>query len=308
MSSLSVAVSPHIHTKKTTRSIMLDVIIALVPAIFASVIFFGIRPIFIISVGVAFSVLSEFVFCLTTKKENSISDLSAVVTGLLLALNVPANLPLWQIAFGAVFATVFVKMLFGGVGQNFANPAITARIVMLLSFGGTMTAYVFPADTVAGATPLALIKSGVYHKLPSVFMLLLGERGGCLGETSALALIAGFIYLIAKGVITVHTPLSFIGTVFVFSFLFGRPPLYEILTGGLLLGAIFMATDYASSPTKKSGKVIFGIGCGVITMIIRRFGTYPEGVSFAILFMNILTPYIEKITLVKPLGVGGGRK
>lgn len=305
MNKLSVSVSPHIHTRNTTRCVMLDVIIALTPACVASVIFFGIQALLLISVSIVFSVLSEWLFALITKRKSNISDLSAVVTGLILGLNVTVNLPLWQIAVGAVFATFFVKMLFGGIGQNFANPAITARIIMLLSFGGTMTAYAYPIDAVSYATPLALMKSGAYHKVPETLDLFIGKCGGCLGETSALALIIGGIYLCVRRVITLHIPLSFIATVFVLSYLLGRPPLNEILSGGLIFGAIYMATDYSSSPIKKSGKIIFGIGCGIITMLIRKFGTYPEGVSFAILFMNILTVYIEKITIVKPLGVGG---
>lgn len=303
MKNLAVSVSPHIHTKKTTRSIMLDVVIALIPATIASFIFFGVRALILVCVSIIFSVLSEWIFSFITKSESNISDLSAVVTGLILGLNITATLPLWQVAVGAVFATVFVKMLFGGIGQNFANPAIVARIVMLLSFGSTMTSYAFPVDAVSAATPLALMKSGAYHKVPETFDLFLGKCGGCLGETSALALIIGGIYLYFRRVITLHTPLSFVFTVFALSFLLGRPPINEIFSGGLIFGAIYMATDYSSSPTKKSGKIIFGIGCGILTMLIRKYGTYPEGVSFAILFMNILTVYIEKITLVKPLGV-----
>ncbi|MEE1278626.1 MAG: RnfABCDGE type electron transport complex subunit D [Acutalibacteraceae bacterium] len=305
MNKLAVSVSPHIHTNETTRSIMLDVIIALLPASVASVIFFGIKALFLISTSIIFSVMSEWIFSVITKRKSSISDLSAVVTGLILGLNVTVSLPLWQIAVGAIFATFFVKMLFGGIGQNFANPAITARIIMLLSFGGTMTNYAYPTDAVSAATPLALMKSGAYHKVPETLDLFLGKCGGCLGETSALALIIGGLYLYFRRVITLHTPLSFIATVFVLSFIFGRPPLKEILSGGLIFGAIYMATDYSSSPVKKSGKIIFGIGCGLITMLIRKYGTYPEGVSFAILFMNILAVYIEKITIIKPLGVGG---
>lgn len=305
MNKLAVSVSPHMHTNETTRSIMLDVIIALLPASVASVIFFGIKALFLISTSIIFSVMSEWIFSVITKRKSSISDLSAVVTGLILGLNVTVSLPLWQIAVGAIFATFFVKMLFGGIGQNFANPAITARIIMLLSFGGTMTNYAYPTDAVSAATPLALMKSGAYHKVPETLDLFLGKCGGCLGETSALALIIGGLYLYFRRVITLHTPLSFIATVFVLSFLFGRPPLKEILSGGLIFGAIYMATDYSSSPVKKSSKIIFGIGCGLITMLIRKYGTYPEGVSFAILFMNILAVYIEKITIIKPLGVGG---
>ncbi len=302
MSALTVSVSPHIHTKKRTTDIMLDVIIALLPTAVASIILFGICALFLISVSVITSVLSELLFEIVCKKEVYIKDLSAVVTGLILAFNVPASLPLWQIAIGAFFATFVVKMLFGGIGQNFANPAATARIMMLLSFSSSMTAYVFPLDTVSAATPLALMKSGVFHKIPTLSNLFLGLRGGCLGEGCILALLIGAIYLLIRRVISWHTPVFFVLTVFVLSFVFGRPPLAEILSGGLVFGAVFMATDYSSSPAKAKGKIIFSIGCGIITMIIRKFGTYAEGVSFAILFMNILTPYIEKWTPTKALG------
>lgn len=302
MSAFTVSVSPHIHTKKRTSNIMLDVIIALLPALVASVILFGIRALFLVGISIITSVLAELIFELFCKKEIYISDLSAVVTGLILAFNVPATLPLWQMAVGSFFATFVVKMLFGGIGQNFANPAATARIMMLLSFSSSMTDYAFPLDAVSAATPLALMKSGVFHKLPSLSNLFLGLRGGCLGEGCIFALLIGALYLLIRRVISWHTPVFFVLTVFVLSFVFGRPPLAEILSGGLVFGAVFMATDYSSSPTKPKGKVIFSIGCGIITMIIRKFGNYAEGVSFAILFMNILTPYIEKLTPVKALG------
>lgn len=303
MSSLTVSTSPHIHSKRTTASIMLDVVIALVPAMVASVIIFGWRSLFLICVSVVTSVLAELVFELICKREISISDFSAVVTGVLLALNVPATLPVWQLVIGSIFATVVVKGLFGGIGQNFANPAATARIMMLLSFGSTMSSSVFPVnDTVSSATPLALIKGGAAHKLPSTLDLLLGNRGGSLGETCALALILGGIYLLVRRVITWHAPLSFIATVFICSWLLGRPPIQEILSGGLMLGAIYMATDYSSTPITSRGRLIFGIGCGLITILIRTWGSYPEGVSYSLLLMNILTPYIDKWTVRLPLG------
>lgn len=303
MSNLIVSTSPHIHSKRTTTSVMLDVIIALVPAIIAASVIFGYKAFVLIAVSAAASVLSEWLFNLICKKKNTITDLSAVVTGILLAMNVPAKLPIWQMVIGAVFATVAVKGLFGGIGQNFANPAATARVMMVLSFGGTMTQFYFPmVDTTASPTPLAYIGAGAVHKVPSTLELFLGLHGGSLGETCALALIIGGIYLLARKVITWHAPVAFIGTVFLFTWALGLPPVTEILTGGLMLGAIFMATDYSTTPLTKSGRFIFGVGCGLITVLIRVWGSYPEGVSFAILLMNILTPYIEKWTIRKPLG------
>ncbi len=303
MSNLIVSTSPHIHSKRTTASIMLDVIIALIPAIIAAGIIFGYKAIVLIAVSVITSVASEWLFNVICKKRNTVSDLSAVVTGILLAMNVPAKLPIWQMVIGAIFATIAVKALFGGIGQNFANPAATARVMMVLSFGGTMTQFHFPmVDTTASPTPLAYISAGALHKVPSTLELFLGVHGGCLGETCALALILGGIYLLARKVITLHAPLAFIATVFLFTWALGLPPVTEILTGGLMLGAIFMVTDYSTTPITKSGRVVFGIGCGLITVLIRVWGSYPEGVSFAILLMNILTPYIQKWTVGKPLG------
>ena len=305
MSNLTVTTSPHIHSTKTTSKIMLDVIIALIPAVIASVYYFGVRSITLISFGVGFSILCEYWFNVLCKKDPTVGDLSAAVTGLILALNVPATLPLWQLAVGCLFAVVVVKGLFGGIGQNFANPAATARIMMLLSFSTSMGASVFPNSSnslIASATPLALIKQGVTHQVPGKLDLFLGNCGGTLGETCALALIIGGVYLLARGVITWHAPVAFIGTVFVFSFLVGRDPVTEILCGGLMLGAIFMATDYSTTPITHKGRLVFGIGCGLITMLIRVWGSYPEGVSFSILLMNILTPYIDKLMPTKPLG------
>ncbi len=302
MSQLIVSTSPHIHSKNTTTRVMLDVIIALTPVMVASVLLYGFRALLLLSVSVATAIVSETLFNLICKKENTIYDLSAVVTGVLLALNVPVSLPLWQMAIGSAFAIIAVKCLFGGIGQNFANPAITARIMMLLSFGSTMTVFHYPADTVASATPLALIKGGAERLLPNTVDLLFGRYGGCLGETCSIALILGGVYLLARRVITWHAPFAFIGTVFAGSFVFGLPPVAELLTGGLLIAAFFMITDYSTTPVTKGGRLIFGLGCGIITLLIRKWGAYPEGVSFAVLFMNILTPYIEKWTVRKPLG------
>ncbi|MBR2280297.1 MAG: RnfABCDGE type electron transport complex subunit D [Ruminococcus sp.] len=305
MNKLISSISPHFSSSITTTKIMLDVIIALIPAAIASVVIFGIRSLLVIGVCVAVCIFSEWGFEKICKKENTISDLSAVVTGMILAFNLPVTIPLWQAAFGSLVAIVVVKQLFGGIGQNFANPAITARIIMMTAFSGTMTNWVIP-DASSSATPLALMAKGQTQALPSYLNMFLGMRGGCLGETCILALLIGGTYLLVKRVISWHTPVAFIGTVALMSFICGKDVLYQLMAGGLILGALFMATDYSSTPATKSGKLIFGIGCGLITVLIRFWGNFPEGVSFSILIMNILTPYIEKLTRSKPL-VGGDK-
>lgn len=301
MSKLIVSVSPHIKDSTRTSSIMRDVLIALSPALIASFLIFGWRSLLVTAVCVLFSVGSEWVFEKITNRPNTISDLSAAVTGVLLAFNLPVGIPLWQAAIGSIVAVVMVKQLFGGIGQNFANPAITARIVMLLAFTQTMTKWVIP-DAVSGATTLVILKGESTEALPSLLHMFLGIRGGCLGETCGLALLLGGAYLLIRKVISWRTPVAFIGTVFILTLLLGKQPLYQMMSGGLLLGAIFMATDYSTTPNTNRGRVIFGIGCGLITVLIRVWGNYPEGVSFSILLMNILTPYIQKHTLPKPLG------
>lgn len=300
---LILSVSPHIRSNITTRRIMLDVVISLLPAAIAGTLIFGIRSLAVIAVCVASAVISEYLFNKAAKKPNTITDLSAVVTGLLLSLNLPANTPLWQAAVGAAFAIIFVKCVFGGIGQNFANPAITARIFMLVAFG-SMSSAAFPKniDAVSGATPLAVLQNGGEVKITD---LLLGTRGGSIGETCTVALIIGGLYLIFRRVISWHTPVIFVATVFLFTFAVkgdAFTALEYTLSGGLFIGAIFMATDYATTPVTKWGKVIFGIGAGILTVLIRLWGVYPEGVSFAILLMNILTPYIDKWTAKKPFG------
>ena len=309
MSQLISSVSPHFFSRRTTRTIMLDVIIALMPAAIASVIHFGWRSLLVIGVCVAGCVLSEFLFEKLCKRENTIGDLSAIVTGLLLAYNLPVTIPLWQAVFGSVVAVIVVKQLFGGIGQNFANPAVTARIVMMTAFSGSMTHWVYGgnawvSDTVSSATPLAAAAKGSVDFMPSYLDLFLGRHAGCLGETCALALLLGGIYLLVRRVITWHAPVCFVGVVALMSLLCGKDVLYQLLSGGLLLGAIFMATDYATTPSTKWGKVIFGCGCGLITVLIRFWGNLPEGVSFSILIMNIFTPYITKLTRSKPLTGG----
>lgn len=300
---LILSVSPHIRSNITTRRIMLDVVISLLPAAIAGTLIFGIRSLAVIAVCVASAVISEYLFNKAAKKPNTITDLSAIVTGLLLSLNLPANTPLWQAAVGAAFAIIFVKCVFGGIGQNFANPAITARIFMLVAFG-SMSSAAFPKniDAVSSATPLSVLQNGGEVKITD---LLLGTRGGAIGETCTVALIIGGLYLIFRRVISWHTPVIFVATVFLFTFAVkgdAFTALEYTLSGGLFIGAIFMATDYATTPVTKWGKVIFGIGAGLLTVLIRLWGVYPEGVSFAILLMNILTPYIDKWTAKKPFG------
>ncbi len=305
---LKLAVSPHIHSGQSTAGIMRDVLISLLPATIAGTVIFGLRSLLVVAVCVAACVGFEALFNFIIKKDQTIGDFSAAVTGLLLALNLPANIPLWQCVVGALFAIVVVKCLFGGIGCNPVNPAITARVFMLIAFGTMATPQAFPkiVDTVSSATPLSLEEGA---KMPSLLDLFLGLNGGAIGETCVLALVLGFVYLLVRRVITWHIPVAYIGTVFVCSFFMEgmdvTAALAMILSGGLFIGAIFMATDYVTSPATAAGKLIFGLGAGLITFVIRYFGAYPEGVSFAILFMNILTPYIDSWTRHKVFGVGG---
>ncbi len=307
-----VSSSPHIHEKTSTTAIMRDVIIALAPATVAGVVLFGLEALAVILVSVASAVLAELAFNLICKKKQTVGDLSAVVTGLILALTLPTSIQLWQCAVGSVFAIVFVKCIFGGLGCNFANPAATARVFLLLAFattasGGGATRFM-SEDLVASATPLAAIKLGETSTLPSIVDMLLGNRSGAIGETCAIALIIGGIYLIARKVIYWHTPAIYIATVFALSLAIKQDinlAIYEVLGGGLIIAAFFMITDYVSTPINKIGKMIFALGCGIITVLIRFWGGYPEGVSFAILLMNIVSPYIEKLGTRRPFGKVG---
>lgn len=300
---LTVSTSPHFRSKTDTASIMRDVVIALMPALVAAVIIFGARTLLVVGVSVAAAVLSEYLFERACKRPVTIRDWSAVITGLLLAFNLPVSIPLWQAALGSAISIVMVKQLFGGIGRNFANPAIVGRIVLFLSFARDMTDWTFP-DGVSSATPLAMMKAGEIESM-TLRNLFLGNIGGCLGEVSALALLIGFVYLLVRRVISWRTPVVLVGTVFVLSWILGgsaRYALYQILSGCLLLGAIFMATDYSTTPSTAWGQVIFALGTGLLTILIRNWGNYTEGVSFSILFMNILTPYINKWTRSRPLG------
>lgn len=307
MQKLTVSAAPHIHSGASTNRIMLDVIIALVPASVAAVVIFGVKALIVIAACVITAVVSELLFDLAVGKKSTVSDLSAVVTGLLLALNLSTNVPVWQCVVGTVFAVVCVKCVFGGLGHNFANPAITGRVFMLIAFsevaGGAMPTIV---ELEASATPLEQLANGGF--VPNLTDMFLGVHGGAIGETCIVALLVGFAYLVFRKVIRWYVPTAFVATVFLCylaatggDLLFA---LYEILAGGLFIGAIFMATDYVTTPITDLGKVVFAVGCGLITFIIRYFCAYPEGVSFSILIMNILTPYVEKLTANKPLGGG----
>ena len=300
--------SPFTHCGASTQRIMLDVIIALLPATVAAIVIFGAPALVPILSCVIAAVLSEFLFNVITHRKQSIGDLSAVVTGLLLGLNLSTNVPVWQCVIGSVFAIVFVKCLFGGLGHNFANPAITARVFMLVSFtqvmGGAMPKGV---DLVTSATPLEVLSAGG-EGLPSLLDMFLGVRGGAVGETCVIALLIGFAYLVIRRVIRWYVPAIFVGSVFVLYFVTtgsAVTALYQIMAGGLFLGAIFMATDYQTSPINNKGKAFFALGCGILTFVIREYCAYPEGVSLSILVMNILAPMIEKWTAATPLGLGG---
>lgn len=302
---LTVSSSPHIHTSDSTSAIMLSVIIALLPAAIYGTIIFGWYAGLIIVLTVASAVLSEWIWNLILKKPNSLGDFSAVVTGLLLALNLPPRVPFYVPIIGGAIAIIIVKQMFGGLGNNFVNPAIAARIVLMVSFPKLMTTFYEPfSDIVTSATPLASGSAGLKD-------LFLGMNSGCIGETSVLLLAICGIGLIVTRIIDPIIPFTYIGTVFLFTLaLTGSPreALYAILSGGLMIGAFFMATDYVTSPTFPLGKLIFGIGCGLITVIIRRFASLPEGVSYSILLMNILVPHIENLTRPKPFGKVGAKK
>ena len=309
MSNFAVTSSPHLRDKATSQRIMQEVCLALVPAGIAGIILYGFNAALLIAICVVTCVLSEFVWQKATKQAVTISDWSAVVTGLLLAYNLPATAPWWIAVIGSVIAIILVKQMFGGIGSNFMNPALTARAILFISWSGIMGAYPtanpfqFTADAVTGATPLATLNGGTTEGI-KLLDLLLGNHGGVLGETCAIAIILGGVYLIVRGIADWRIPASFIGTVFVCYLIKdgAEMALYQLLSGGLLLGAFFMATDYATSPINKLGRVIFGIGCGFFLFIIRAFANYPEGCSFAILFMNVATPLIDRFTMPRPFG------
>lgn len=295
---LTVASSPHIKRPDTTRGIMSDVVIALAPAATYGCILFGLRALAVLITSVSVAVLCEFLWNKALKKPNTIKDMSAVVTGLLLGMNLPPTLPLWQAAIGSAAAIIVVKQMFGGLGHNFANPAIAARIILLVSFPASMTRFTEPVSgAVTSATPLAGTAGTLSFKT-----LFFGMHAGSIGETSAFLLIVGGLYLVIRRVITPIIPVCFIGTVALLSLISGESVMLSVFGGGLILGAMFMATDYTTSPTTQLGKAVFAVGCGIITFVIRKFGSLPEGVSYSILLMNILVPHINRFTLSKPFG------
>lgn len=296
-----VSSSPHIRSNDTVTGTMRDVIIALLPATAVGIWNFGFRAFIITLITIASAVGFEYLYTKAAGMKSTVGDLSAVVTGLLLALNLPSTVPYWLPVIGSAVAIVIVKMLFGGLGQNFMNPALAARAFLLVSFAGLMTQWVSP-DAVSTATPLGILKEGG-GELPSLLSTFSGNIAGSIGETSVIALLAGGIYLMARKVITWRIPVTFIVSMAVMVLLVGGRGFdlefagYHIFTGGLMIGAFFMATDYSSSPTTPVGQIIMGIGCGVLTALIRVFGGYPEGVSFAILIMNLAVPLIDRFTV-----------
>lgn len=313
MQKFVVSSSPHIHQNETVSSVMLDVIIALLPAVIAGTYFFGFRALTVVLTAVASCLLSEYAYEKFMKKNVTVRDLSAVVTGILIGLNMPATIPLWMVVIGSVFAIVIVKQLYGGLGKNFLNPALAARCFMLIAWASAMTTFVTPfagtgVDAIASATPLAVLKGVSEGTLPTLSEAFFGIKAGCIGETSAIMLIIGFVYLLLRRVVDWKIPITYIAVFAVLTFCFGKSrfdvqyTLMHILTGGLLLGAFFMATDYVTTPTTFVGQFIFGIGCGVLTFVIRMFGGYPEGVSFSILLMNLTTPLIDRYTIPKKFG------
>lgn len=302
---LIVTAAPHIVDRSTTQKLMGNVIIALMPSVIASIIIFGIQALIVEAVTVFACVAFEYAYCHFMKKPIPVGDLSAVVTGLILALNLPVSIPLWIAIVGAFVAIILTKQLFGGLGFNFANPALVGRLFLFSAFSARMTAWVFPesfsgVDALTNATPLV---AGQTTALP-VLDLFLGVHGGVLGETSSLAILLGFLYLVVTKTISPAIPLTYVGTVALMAVVFVGPHhvLLHVLGGGLLFGAIFMATDYVTSPFTLKGKIIFGVGMGLITWAIRYWGNMAEGVSYAILLMNLFVPYINDFTRQKPLG------
>ena len=298
----TVEISPHLKTKSKVRVIMRDVIISLVPALAASFIFFGWRAILLVCVSIATCVLAEWLIRRLTGRAVSIDDLSADVTGLLLVFVLPPSSPVWMVVLGGIAAIVIGKQIFGGLGYNPFNPALISRALLLASWPAQMTTWVRPFDGVSCASPLGIVKMQLSVPLPGYMDMFLGNRAGCIGETSVLALLLGAVYLLARRHITLHIPLAYIGTVFAVSSLFKLDPLFNIMAGGLVLGAFFMATDMVTSPMTGPGKLIYGVCCGLLTMLIRYKGGFPEGVCYSILIMNITTPLLDKFTEHKPFG------
>lgn len=317
---LNVSSSPHAHEKHNVHSIMRDVVIALIPAFLVGVYLFGFKALWVTFITVISCVAFEVIWQKFTHQKVTITDLSAVVTGLLLAFNLPPSLPMYVPIVGAFVAIILAKQCFGGIGQNFINPALAARAFLLAAYPKAMTSFELPErfigsltngnlDTLSGATPLVAFKTGNAAAMPSMVDAFLGNVGGCIGEISALALLIGGLYLIYKKVISWHIPVCYLGTLFVMTLVFSNHGVVGSFTslflGGVMLGAFFMATDYTTTPMTKKGQIIFAIGAGIIASVIRLFGGYPEGVSYSILLMNLVVPLIDKFT--KPVRFGGGR-
>ena len=301
---LIVSASPHLRSEETTTGLMANVIVALVPCVVASAIIFGLRALLVTAVSVVASVAFEWLYCKLLKKPNGVGDLSAVVTGIILALNVPVGMPIGELIVGDFVAIIVVKQLFGGIGMNFANPALVGRIFLFISFAGEMNTWVYPdaaVDQLSSATPLKVADPS---KL-SLLDLFMGVHGGVLGETCALAIVLGLIYLVATKTISAAIPASYIGSMFIFYLVSTRSlhgALVGVLSGGLLFGAVYMATDYVTSPFTLKGKLVYGVALGIVTFAIREWGSYAEGVSFALLFMNLWVPYINDLTRQTPYG------
>jgi len=304
--------SPHIRSDETTQKLMLDVIIALTPALAASIFYFGFNSLILVVASVISAVVTEYLCERAMKRPITVTDLSAVVTGILLAFNLPSTAPWWIAVVGSAFAVAVVKQVFGGLGFNFLNPALAGRAFLVASWSSHMTSgFINPVtDAVASATPLAIVKGSATGTLPSMMDMFLGNIPGVIGETSSILLILGGIYLIYRGTIKWIIPIVYIGTVAVLALVVdgGSMLLYHVFGGGLILGAFFMATDYATSPITDKGKIIYAVGAGILTMLIRKVGGYPEGVSYSILLMNIMTPLIDKYVTPKVFGVAGGVK
>lgn len=290
-----VSVAPHIKSGASTREIMKDILVALLPATLFGIIAFGFNALFLIVCSIAAAVFSEWLFARIFKRTSTINDLSAIVTGLLLALTLSPAVAWWAVILGAFIAVFVAKMLFGGLGYNIFNPALVGRAFLMASFPVMMTTWPKPFDAITSATPLALLKDLPTTTLPSLWSLFFGNVGGCIGETSVFLLLLGAGYLFYKKIIDWRIPSAYLLTVVCFSWLFGAPLLYHLFAGGLMLGAFFMATDYTTSPMATKGKLIFGVGCGLLTMVIRIYGGYPEGVSYAILIMNMFVPLIDRL-------------
>ena len=303
---LAVSSSPHLRSGASTRRIMQEVCLALAPAGIAGIVLYGAHAAALIAASVITCVLSEFIYQKLAKEKTTIGDWSAVVTGLLLAYNLPANAPIWLAVVGGVIAIVLVKQMFGGIGSNFMNPALTARAILFVSWSSLMSSYpqtTFAVDATSSATPLALMGAGSVTDV-NLWNLMIGNCSGVLGETCKLAIIAGGVYMLIRRIIDWRIPVTFIGTVFLCYLLKdgAEMAVYQVFAGGLMLGAFFMATDYATSPVTGIGKLIMGVGCGILLFVIRAYASYPEGCSFAILFMNVVTPLIDKFTMPKPFG------